>query len=602
MVRRLVLVLLAALLVVCSAASAQVSFTASVDKNVVAVGDTLTLTLTMSGAAQLPEPELPPLIGFDLMYDRGTSTSVRIVNGVMTSSVSRQYVLAPKEEGEFVLGAATLRYGGSVHRTEPIQVQVVAVAQLPQQVPTEPENLFVTLAADKEEVFLGEQVNLYFRLYVRGVQLVGEPRREGPITEGFLRHDLPVTRSRDLQNGLVYEVGEIPIVLFPLETGELTISPVTLTGEIRVPLPRRRSRGVFRDFDDFFADRYTAQPYRLVTDPVTIHVKPLPDEDRPPSFSGNVGYYSLDVSAKPSQLKVGEPISVTMRIAGKGNVEAVSPPVISDIENFKTYEPEITTNVVEKEPVFKGERIFEAILVPQRPGRQVIQNVAFSFFDPEKEDYVTLAKGPFEFNVLPAPVEPMRRVVAVDTGPGKSEIRVVGEDIRPIFTEMGRTGRPEPVAGAGFIVPLGVPPLAYAMLALALARKRKLASDVAYARKQRATRDARKRLAMATKALKRGDGTAFCGEMTKAVTGFVADKFGIPSAGLTAVDVRERLESAGVPEDLVKRVTGLLEACDYGRFAASAHTPGEMASILDGARYVLSELQRVLGRSGVAGC
>ena len=104
---------------------------------------------------------------------------------------------------------------------------------------------------------------------------------------------------------------------------------------------------------------------------------------------------------------------------------------------------------------------------------------------------------------------------------------------------------------------------------------------------------------MATRALKRGDGPAFCGEMTKAVTGFVADKFGIPSAGLTAVDVGEKLTSAGVSDDLVERVTGLLEACDYGRFAASAHTPGEMGTMLDDARYVLSELQRVLGRSGV---
>jgi hypothetical protein len=533
------------------------------------------------------------------MYDRGTSTSVRIVNGVMTSSVSRQYVLATKEEGEFVIGAATLRYGGNAYRTEPIQVRVVAASELPQQIPTEPENLFVTLAVDKEEVFLGEQVNCYFRLYGRAVQLVGQPRREGPGTEGFLRHDLPSRSFRATQNGLIYEVGEIPMVLFPLETGELTISPVHLTGEIRVPLPRTRSPGVVRDFDDLFFDRYTVKPCRLVTDPVTILVKPLPDEGKPASFSGNVGGYSLEVNAKPSQLKVGEPISVTMKIAGKGNLEAVNAPVISDIEDFKTYEPEITTNVVEKEPVFKGERIFEAILVPQRPGRQVIQNVAFSFFDPEKEDYVTLAKGPFEFNVLPAPVEPMRRVVAVETGPGKTEIRVVGEDIGPIFTEMGRVGRPGPVAGAGFLVSLGMPPLAYAFLAAAVARKRRFAADVAYARKQRATRDARKRLAVAAKTLKRGDGTAFCGEMTKAVTGFVADKLGMPSAGLTAVDVREKLASAGVPEDLVNRVTDLLEACDYGRFAASAHTPAEMASMLDGARYVLSELQRVLGRSGV---
>jgi len=601
--RRLILVLVPLVLAVASLeASAQISFTASVDKNVVALGDTVVLTLTvaMSGQGQLPDPELPPLIGFDLIYEGGTSKEFSYVNGVMTTSESRRYVLAPKEEGEFVIGAATLRYGGSVYRTGPIQVRVVAASQLPEQVPTERENFFCTLAADKEEAFLGEQVNVYFRLYVRGVQLVGEPRREGPATEGFLRYDLPFTIGREIQNDLIYEVVKLPIVLFPLETGEFTITPVVLTGEMKVPLPRRSSPGVLRDFDGFFRDRYTVERYRLVTEPVTILVKPLPDEDKPPFFSGNVGSYSFEVSSKPSQLKVGEPISVTMKITGEGNIEAVNPPVISDIEDFKTYEPEITTNVVEKEPVFKGERIFEAILVPQRPGRQVIRNVAFSFFDPEKEDYVTLAKGPFEFNVLPAPVEPMRRVVAVETGPGKTEIKVVGEDIGPIFTEMGSAGRPGPVEGVGFLASLGVPPLAYAFLAAAVGKKRRLASDVAYARKQRATRDARKRLAMATRALKRGDGAVFCGEMTKAVTGFVADKFGVPSAGLTAVDVREKLTSAGAPEDLVKRVTDLLEACDYGRFAATAHTPGEMASMLDGARYVLSELQRVLGRSGVA--
>ncbi|MCK5558191.1 MAG: hypothetical protein KAJ01_07430, partial [Candidatus Hydrogenedentes bacterium] len=102
-------------------------------------------------------------------------------------------------------------------------------------------------------------------------------------------------------------------------------------------------------------------------------------------------------------------------------------------------------------------------------------------------------------------------------------------------------------------------------------------------------------------ALKQGEGVGFCGEVTKAITGFVADKTGMPPAGLTAGDVREKLDSAGVSEDLVKRVTNLLEACDYGRFAASAHKLEEMKSILDSAKYVLSELQKVLSRSAVPG-
>ena len=599
MIHRTIWITFVALFVLfCGEAHAQISFTASVDKNVVALGDTLVLTLTMSGATRLPEPELPPLIGFDLLHDQATSTSVRIVNGAMTSSVSHQYVLAPKEEGEFVIGAATLRYGGQIYRTDAIRVQVVASSQLPEKVPTRPENLFATLTADKNEVFLGEQVNLYLRLYRRAVELASEPRIEAPVTEGFIKHDIPARSFRTNQQGLIYEVAELPMVLFPIKTGEITISPVRLAGEIRVPV-RERSPGAFPDFDEFFYDRFTVKPYNLSTEPVTILVKPLPEEGRPEQFSGNVGTYSLEVNTKPSRLKVGEPISVTMKVSGEGNIEAMNAPTLSGIDEFKTYPPEVTTHILGKEPVFKGERVFESILVPQHAGRQVIQRVEFSFFDPEKDRYVTIAKGPFEFDVLPAPVEPTRRAVAVETAPGKTEIKVVGEDIGPIFTELAHSRGAYPVAGIPFAASVVAPPVAYALFLGALARKRRLASDIAYARKQRATRDARKRLASATRAFKRGDGAALCGEVTKAVTGFVADKFAVPAAGLTPGDVREKLTSTGVPEDVVRRVVELLEACDYGRFSSSAHEHREMASVLENARRLLSELQRALGRPGV---
>jgi hypothetical protein len=462
--------------------------------------------------------------------------------------------------------------------------------------------LFTTLSADKDEAFLGEQVNLYLRLYFRQVQLVGEPKLEGPDTDAFVRYDLPSRQFRTRRDRFIYEVAELPVVLFPLKTGEIKIPPVVITGQVRVQAPRR-GRTVPRGFDDFFSDdfffdRYTVKQYRVTTDPVTILVKPLPEGDKPEDFTGNVGSYSLEAYAKPSQVRVGEPITVTMRVTGSGNLEAVNAPVLSDIEHFKTYEPEITTDIVGKEPIFTGQRSFETILVPQRSGGQVIRNVKFNFFDPEKEQYVTLAKGSFEFDVLPAPVEPMRRVVEVETGSGKTEIRVVGEDIGPIFTEIKRAGNVEPPGTIAFSVSLAVPPLAYAMLLALVTRKRRLASDVAYARKQRATRDARRRLAAATRALNRGEGASFYGEVTKAMTGFVADKTGMPRAGLTAGDVREKLESAGVCGDLVNRVTSILEACDYWRFAASAHKPEEMKSMLDSAKYVLSELQKVLGRPG----
>jgi hypothetical protein len=358
----------------------------------------------------------------------------------------------------------------------------------------------------------------------------------------------------------------------------------------------RRGRTTPSGFDGFFFDRYVVKRYRVSTDPITILVKPLPEDDKPADFSGTVGSYALEAYAKPSQVRVGEPITVTMRIAGSGNLEAVNAPVLSDIEHFKTYEPEITTDIVGKEPIFTGQRSFETILVPQRSGRQVIRNVKFNFFDPEKEQYVTLAKGSFEFDVLPAPVEPMRRVVEVETGSGKTEIRVVGEDIGPIFAEMGRAANVGPLSAVAFSVSLAAPPLAYALVLAAVTRKRRLASDVAYARKHRATRDARRRLAAATRALKRAEGAGFYGEVAKAITGFVADKTGMPPAGLTADDVRDKLDSAGVPEDLSKRVTSILEACDYWRFAASAHKLEDMKSTLDGAKYALSELQKVLGR------
>ena len=113
---RLLMAALAAFVLLAANGAAQnASFEATVDRATVGLGEQFTLSFTvtaqsMSGGKNL---QLPDLSKFHIMSGPNQSSSMQIINGAVSSSVTYTYVLQPKEMGKFTIGAASHRGRGA---------------------------------------------------------------------------------------------------------------------------------------------------------------------------------------------------------------------------------------------------------------------------------------------------------------------------------------------------------------------------------------------------------------------------------------------------------------------------------------------------------
>jgi hypothetical protein len=211
--------------------------------------------------------------------------------------------------------------------------------------------------------------------------------------------------------GRPYEVVSYKTAIAAARAGKFEIGPVKAKAQVIVPrrpsAPRSRPRSPFDlfDQDDPFSDPFFANPFSQVgerrevqikSEPVALEVKPLPP-NAPVSFSGAIGNFTMATDAKPRTVQVGDPITVTTTISGRGNFDRVNAPVVEDERGWHKYPPSSKFKQ-DDEVGISGTKTFEMVLSPNEK-KQGLPLLAFSYFDPVKAQYVTLHSEPIPINV-----------------------------------------------------------------------------------------------------------------------------------------------------------------------------------------------------------
>src|SRR5205807_1485173 len=151
----------------------------------------------------------------------------------------------------------------------------------------------------------------------------------------------------------------------------------------------------------------------MESEPATFEVQPLPPR-APPNFSGGVGTFAMTTEAKPKRVQVGDPITVTSTVSGRGNFDRVNAPALEDDHGWHKY-PSSSKFKQDDEVGISGAKTFETVISPNEK-KQALPPLVFSYFDPVKENYVTLRS-----DAMPITVEggaaPAPAVVASQPGP-----------------------------------------------------------------------------------------------------------------------------------------------------------------------------------------
>lgn len=128
-----------------------------------------------------------------------------------------------------------------------------------------------------------------------------------------------------------------------------------------------------------------------------LEAKPLPREDRPDSFAGAIGQFTLTGGVTPEKVSAGEPVTLQWTIEGRGNFNSVSAPVLTNGADWRTYPASSSFDAFDTIG-FSGAKTFDIMMVAttetnRTPGGE------FSYFDPVEERYVTLTHEPFDVEV-----------------------------------------------------------------------------------------------------------------------------------------------------------------------------------------------------------
>ena len=421
--------------VVCAFADSP-SVTAVLSNSEAAVGETVQLQIRVTGGRSADAPEKIAVDGLQI-YRTGTSQHFEMNNFNVTSSVIYDYAILPMKAGTFKIPPQTIRLGSNALHTPALTLNVTdspgRSSSSRSNREAQPENanhlVFAELVVPKKVAFVGEMVPAEIRLgfdpHARP-ELTDAPEIAG---QGFTTQKLQqYQHNLETINGKSYDVVTFKTAIAATRTGKFEIGPVKAKARVSVPrrqaTPRSRSRSPFDLFnlDDPLSDPFFADPLgrlaerrevEMESEPATFEVKPLPP-NAPPNFSGGVGTFAMTTEAKPKRVQVGDPITVTSTVSGRGNFDRVNAPALEDDHGWHKY-PSSSKFKQDDEVGISGAKTFETIISPNEK-KQALPPLVFSYFDPVKENYVTLRS-----DAMPITVEggaaPAPAVVASQPGP-----------------------------------------------------------------------------------------------------------------------------------------------------------------------------------------
>ena len=555
--------------------------------NVVAADEQFNVTFIIDGESKPSDFTWNPGDDFQLLWgpQQGRSTSVQMINGKTTKSVQTtySYVLRPLKAGKFTIARASAKVKGQDIFSEPVSIEVVASgsanrqtdgsSQGGQQAQRQSQNgmiqdddIFLTLELSRSNVVVGEPITATLKLYQK-VNIAGFESAEFPTFNGFWSQEIEAPTNiefvRETYDGQIYNSALLrKFILIPQQQGQIKIDPAELVCLVNV----RVSTGGASIFDGFFDDYRTVRK-KVASKPLTVNVSPLP-AGAPASFAGGVGEFRISAELSKDTIRTHEAASLLVTVTGRGNVSLLEAPKVNFPPDMEVYDTKISDKIDKGGTA--GSKYYEFPFIPRSHGDFVIEPIRYSYYDVNQKKYVTLETPP-----IPISVERGNETDAggiVVAGNVQKDVRNLGSDIRFISTkDPGLSSKGVFFVGSVlFWIILAVLAAAAAICWAALRHLAARRADVVGTKNRKATKMALKRLQLAGTFLKQNLYTAFYEELHKALLGFISDKLNMPVSELSRDRIAESLKEGNVNSGLAETFIGILDACEFARYAPDA--------------------------------
>jgi BatD DUF11 like domain len=447
-------------------ASGQVKFTTVVSSQDVGRSDYLQVEFVVENAKQIDNLTPADFPGFRIVQGPVQSSGMSIINGNMSQYKALSFVLEPTKTGRFTISGATATVDGKQMHSNTVTVNVHPGGSggagkgggsasggsnspganpfggnpffqptMPDPFGPEPgevdrdyllrpgenvkekikKNLFLKVQVDKNTCYVGEPIVATYKLYSR---LSSESRvTKRPSLNGFSVYDM-IDPSQDAVsveklNGKSFTVHTIrKTQLIPFQAGSIDLDPCEVENTVHFVkgagrAGAGRSGNTIRDLLDQMNDESDLGPevdenITLDTKPVTITVKPLPEEKKPLGFNGAVGNFSIEASLNNRTIAADDEATLHVVVKGRGDLPVVAAPVVDWPNGIRAFDPTAKEDVNKTVAPMSGSKSFDYVFTPHAAGHYTIPSVKFPYFDPATQSYKTADTQPIDLQVTPA--------------------------------------------------------------------------------------------------------------------------------------------------------------------------------------------------------
>jgi BatD DUF11 like domain len=566
--------------------------------------------LVFSVNASCKDLRVPEFTNFDVLAGpfESHSSSIQYVNGKSTSSVavSYTYTLQAQKTGTFTIPSASITVDGKKITSNGVSIKVLPADATPPpsksqgnqaggggQTSINADNLFIRTEVSKTNVYEQEAILVTYKLYTL-VDVVQCNPKNSVDFNGFMKQELdqPANKQMALENYNGRNYGTFvlyKVLLYPQRSGVIQIDKWNFEAVVRI----QNRQAVRSMFDDFF-DSYSNVSKFITAPAVKVTVNALPTANKPASFNGTVGHFSLNSNITATEIKANEAVTLKLNIAGSGNMKLIKNPVIKFPDGFELYDPKVTNNFKTSPAGVSGTKTIEYLFIPRHSGNFEIPSAEISYFDTQEKTYKTMKTPAYKLQVAKGDGNEAPVVAGSSNYIDKQDVKQIGKDIRFIQTDKFIIAREEePIFGTLISWLLYLIPLLVSLLLFIFFRKQaKENANIRLVKNKKANKVAQKRLKLAQKLLKEGNKDSFYEEVLKATWTYLSDKLSIPVASLTKERVGEELASYKVDSSLINQFVEILNTCEFARFAPNSGQQ-EMGNLYDDTIQAISNLENV---------
>jgi len=568
-----------------NALQAQVSFRTRVSKNTMSTDERLRVNFEISSnSGQIDQRHFTPpdFSGFQKIMGPSTSQEYSYINGRVSSKFVYGYILQPIKTGKLKIGSASVKIDGKSYKTQPVSITVTKGQNTNRQnsgvpitggpknnnvtVKDKVDNALLVAELTKTNPYVNEAVGLVYKLYIpHNYGVVNYKETGQPQFNGFWAQDV----DKNIAGPYEGQINGKPYIyyilrkklLFPQQSGKLTVKPLTLQIDLQVP--------VYRNFFGMRVPDYEVQRVRLTSGKKVLQVKDLPKDGQPIDFSGAVGNFDFKTNIDKNQVKTGDPINISVQVLGTGNLKLFDLPKLKAPDGLEVYDPKHTEQI---QTTFAGNRGLvkdDYIIVPNNPGKYIIPGMRFVYFDPKTGKYVT--KTPTDI-VLFVTGEANQSKAENQTQNNDNAGRQNAVDFRFIKDDVNYISKKQKAFYASklFYTLIG---LAFLLAFMAFGYRKYLSNkvyDAAYEQQKKNKNLAAKFLKEAKKAM--GDKETFYARLEKALHNFLKARLQIDTTEMTRQNIRKKLLENGVNQEKINQLLDLLNRCDMARYAPTTTT------------------------------